>query len=69
MPTAFGLEQMELAIRPKPRGEPVNPHVRPAVPEPKVDFDAMRRLVLAGDVPEASGGDRQRDSGRHGGER
>lgn len=47
MMTAFGLDAMEMAVRPKPRGRPVNPHIRPAVHEPELDFEAMRRLVLA----------------------
>ena len=33
------------ALRPQPRGEPVNMHVVPAVKEPEPDFDEMQRII------------------------
>ena len=36
-------------LRPKAEGEPVNVHVVKLQPEPKPDFDAMRKLVAGSD--------------------
>lgn len=39
-------------LRRPPAGEPVNTHVVEAAPEPKPDFEAMRRLVHGDDASE-----------------
>lgn len=69
MTTAFGLDAMELAVRPKPRGRPVNPHIRPAVHEPELDFEAMRRLVLALDSACSEGSSKRPEEEEKSGQR
>lgn len=37
--------KLEDVLQPKPVGEPVKSHVVAPAPEPKPDFDAMKRMI------------------------
>ncbi len=47
--TNIGSLDVTVLLNPKPQGEYVNSHIVPDVREPSPDYEAMRRLVSAGD--------------------
>jgi hypothetical protein len=47
--SAFGNTDFQELFRPKTVGETVNVHVVPAVTEPRIDYDAMQRLIIGDD--------------------
>ena len=61
MMKALGNIELSEFLRRRPAGEPVNKHVVEATPEPKPDFEAMRKLVHGDDHTPDTGRDAASD--------